>query len=257
MTTMNSILEKIANAPSLDFGTIFSDSFDLFKKTWVQGFLLQIFTFIMVLPFIFLLYAPLIGIYISAASSGSQDPEAFKAYFAGLGIAYLSLFFIGVLILIVISMALQAGFFRIMKQLDFNEPVQTSDFFYYLKGKYFGKMIILMLASIFIGSVAVLLCVLPIIYAMVPLSFFTLVFAFNPELSAGEIITASFKLGNKKWLLVFGLIFIASLLAQIVGTLLCGIGILVTAPFVYHPVYLVYKNVIGFDDEQPKSHIVA
>tara|TARA_R100000750_G_C2258551_1_gene62923 strand:- start:48 stop:512 length:465 start_codon:yes stop_codon:yes gene_type:complete len=154
-------------------------------------------------------------------------------------------------------MALQAGFFRIMKQLDFNEPVQTSDFFYYLKGKYFGKMIILMLASIFIGSVAVLLCVLPIIYAMVPLSFFTLVFAFNPELSAGEIITASFKLGNKKWLLVFGLIFIGSLLAQIVGTLLCGIGILVTAPFVYHPVYLVYKSVIGFDDEQPKSHIVA
>ncbi|MFC5194740.1 hypothetical protein ACFPH8_05310 [Bizionia hallyeonensis] len=48
-----------------------------------------------------------------------------------------------------------------------------------------------------------------------------------------------------------------SLLAQIVGMLMCGIGILVTAPFVYHPMYLVYKNVIGFEDEVPTNHIVS
>jgi len=70
MNRMNSLLEKIANAPSLDFGTIFSDAFDLFKKTWVQGFLLQIITFIIVLPFILLLYLPLLGIFISQATTG-------------------------------------------------------------------------------------------------------------------------------------------------------------------------------------------
>lgn len=256
MNTMNSLLEKIQNAPALDFGTIFSDAFDLFKKTWLQGFLLQIITFIIVLPFILVLYLPLIGIIISSATTGDQNPEALQAYFAGLGIMYILFFAAGILVLSVVSMALNAGFFRIMKRLDHNEPIKTSDFFYYLKGKYFGKLVILMFASLFIGAIAIMLCVLPILYVMVPLSFFTVIFAFNPELSAGDIITASFKLGNKKWLLVFGLTIIASLLSQIVGMLLCGIGILFTAPFVYHPMYLVYKNVIGFEDTEPTNHIV-
>ncbi len=257
MNTMNSLLEKIANAPSLDFGTIFSDALDLFKKTWVQGFLLQIITFIIVLPFILILYLPLLGIIISQAATGNQDPAELQAYFAGLGIMYILFFIIGILVLTVISMALNAGFFRIMKRLDFDEGVATSDFFYYFKGKYFGKLLILMLASLFISSIAFLFCVLPIIYVMVPIYFFTIIFAFNPELSAGDIITASFKLGNKKWLLVFGLTIIASFLAQIVGVLLCGVGILFTAPFVYHPMYLVYKNVVGFEEEQPTNHIIS
>ncbi|UPS90275.1 hypothetical protein [Bizionia sp. M204] len=257
MNTMNSLLEKIANAPSLDFGTIFSDAFDLFKKTWVQGFLLQIITFIIVLPFILLLYLPLLGIIISQATTGDQDPEAFQAYFAGLGIMYMLFFIAGILVLSVVSLALNAGFFRIMKRLDHNEPIKTSDFFYYLKGKYFGKLLILMFAALFISLIAVMLCILPIIYVVVPIYFFSIIFAFNPELPAGDIIKASFKLGNKKWLLVFGLTIIASLLAQIVGMLMCGIGILVTAPFVYHPMYLVYKNVIGFEDEVPTNHIVS
>ncbi len=256
MNTMNSILEKIRNAPMLDFGTIFSDAIELFKKTWLQGFLLQIFTFIIVLPFILLLYLPLIGIIISSATTGDQNPEAIQAYFAGLGIMYILFFVAGILVLTVVSMALNAGFFRIMKRLDYNEAITTSDFFYFLKGKYFGKLLILMFASLFISLIAVMLCVFPIFYVMVPVSFFTVIFAFNPELSTGDIISASFKLGNKKWLLVFGLTLVASFLSQIVGMLLCGIGILITAPFVYHPIYLVYKNVVGFGEPEPTNHIV-
>ncbi len=50
----------------------------------------------------------------------------------------------------------------------------------------------------------------------------------------------------EKWLLAFGLIIISSILASIVGMILCGIGSLFTAAFVYHPVYIIYKEVIGF-----------
>ncbi|WP_211359261.1 hypothetical protein [Bizionia myxarmorum] len=254
---MNSILEKIVNAPMLDFGTIFNDAIELFKKTWLQGFLLQIFTALIALPLIILLYLPLIGIIISQAAAGDQDPDALQAYFAGLGILYVMFFVLGIMVISVISMALQAGFYRIMKQLDYNESVQTADFFYYFKGKYLGKLFILMLAAVFIGSIAAMLCVLPIFYVIVPLSFFTVMFAFNPELSAGDIISASFKLGNKKWLLAFGLIIISSVLSQMVGMLLCGIGLLFTAAFAYHPLYLIYKNVIGFPEKEPTSHIVS
>ena len=44
-------------------------------------------------------------------------------------------------------------------------------------------------------------------------------------------------------------IALASLLSQIVGVLLCGIGALFTAAFVYHPTYLIYKEVIGFEND--------
>ncbi len=105
-----------------------------------------------------------------------------------------------------------------------------------------------MLASIGIAILAAVLCYLPIFYVMVPLSYFSIFYAFNPELSVGEIIKTSFKIGNKKWLISFGLIFVSSMMAQIVGFLLCFIGVLFTATFVYHPIYIIYKAIIGFDE---------
>ena len=256
MNTKEDIVEKAQQAKPLDFGTIFSDSIELFKKTWMHGFLLNIFTMIVVLPLIIIMYIPLLGIIIAQAESGEPDPEAFNAFFAGMSIMYIIFFIVGIFVVSVIAVALRAGFFRIVKRLDYDQEVQTSDFFYFLKGKYFGKIFMLMLASFFVSLIATILCFLPLIYVMVPMSFFVMFFAFNPEMSVNDIVKSSFALGNKKWLLAFGLIIVCSLLAQIVGFILCGIGTLFTAPFVYHPLYLIYKNVIGFEDDKPINHIV-
>ena len=112
----------------------------------------------------------------------------------------------------------------------------------------------LSLATFGISLAAMSLCFFPIIYVMVPLSLMNVIFAFNPELSVSEIIKAGFKLGNKKWLLVFGLSIVSGMLAEIVGLLMCCIGILVTISFVYIPVYFVYKESIGFDEELGKKN---
>jgi uncharacterized membrane protein YccF (DUF307 family) len=101
-----------------------------------------------------------------------------------------------------------------------------------------------------ISLLATLLCVLPIFYVMVPISLMSVVYAFNPELSASDIVKASFDLGNKKWLLMFGLTIIASLLSQTVGMIMCFIGIFATASFVYLPAYFVYKEVVGFQETE-------
>lgn len=248
MNTINSLLEKIERAKELDFGTIFSESIELFKKTWLQGFLLQLFTLIVMLPLLIVFYVPFIGMIIAQQESGYSDNQVFTDFFASMSILYILLVIVGVFVLGAVSVALNAGFYRIMKMLDYNEQVTTSDFFHFVKGKYLSKTFMLMLVSILIGIPAALLCYIPLIYAIVPLSFFALIFTFNPELSVGEIVKASFKLGNKKWLISFGLIIVSSLLAQIVGFILCGIGVLFTATFVYHPIYLIYKNVIGFEE---------
>ena len=68
----------------------------------------------------------------------------------------------------------------------------------------------------------------------------------HSDLSETEIIKASFSLGNKKWLISFGTIFLMGLMG-LLGILACGIGVLFTISIAYLPVYLIYKSVIGFE----------
>ena len=45
------------------------------------------------------------------------------------------------------------------------------------------------------------------------------------------------------------------MLAVFVGMLACGIGVFVTATFGIHPLYYIYKDVIGFEDNEPINEI--
>src|SRR5690606_24735057 len=96
---------------------------------------------------------------------------------------------------------------------------------------------------------------LPLFYVIVPLTLITPIFAFNSNFSPSEVIKASFSLGNKKWLIVFGLMFVSGILAELVGLLLCGVGLLFTISFIYLPTYHIYKETIGFDDENEIKRI--
>ncbi|MFT6797418.1 MAG: hypothetical protein ACJART_002569 [Maribacter sp.] len=64
--------------------------------------------------------------------------------------------------------------------------------------------------------------------------------SFNEELTAMEITKASFTLGNKNWLVIFGLVIIMGVLAEF-GVILCGVGILFTAMLAKVPAYYIYK----------------
>jgi len=255
MMQFSKLQEKINLNPALDFGDIFNKSIELFKKSWAHGLVLQLISMVLVLPFIIVLYVPLIMAAIQGSENGQMDPEVFNAIFAGFSILYFVLFFVAILIISVLVQALKSGFFRVLKRVDHDEPVKTADLFYFFKGKYLGHILAIMLATLGISIVAALACYLPIFYVMVPISFFTLFFTFNPELSVGDIIKLSFSIGTKKWLITFGLTIVASFLASFAGLLLCGIGMLVTAPFAYHPIYFIYKKVVGFDNEEPLDRI--
>jgi len=249
MNSIESILDKINRAERLDFGNILGESFELFKKTWIHGFILQLVLFIIMLPLIMVIYVPIFTVLIAQAKNGYAEPDAFSGIFVGMSFFYILFMIVAIFALSAIQFALNAGFFRMMKKLDFDETVQTSDLFFFFKTSYFSKTFLLVLASVGIAIIAALLCYLPIFYVMVPLTYFGFIFAFNPELSVNDIIKISFKLGNKKWLISFGLMIVASLMSQIVGLILCGIGVLFTAAFVYHPFYLIYKSVVGFENE--------
>ena len=76
MNTITGLIEKINNARQLDFGSIFSESIELFKKTWVQGFLLQLFSMLVMLPIIIMVYIPIIGLAIAQQNGGGGPTGA-------------------------------------------------------------------------------------------------------------------------------------------------------------------------------------
>lgn len=241
------IEQKINENKSVDFGDIFNKSFELFKKTWQQGLLHMLLSIAVVLGVMAIVMVPMFAM-------GIFDPSVFEGFengnpdFKGIILLYLAMF-PAIFIAATFSMLLNAAFYRIVKQIDLEElesPVASFGMFF--KSQYVIKAFVLSLLTMVIAIVAMLACYLPLFYVMIPLTFVVVVFAFNPDMPAMDLIKLSFKLGTKKWLVTFGLVMVSSILAEVVGLLLCGIGIFATASFIYLPTYYIYKEVIGFDD---------
>lgn len=250
--TYNQLIEKIATAKVPDLGDTLGNAFELFKKAWLHGFLYVILSFILVLPALLIIYVPILG----AAITESQGYEPFEQLgeMAWLPMLPLILLFFVVMILAqALVMALQAGLYRSFESLERGEEAKSGMLFMFLKGRYLKKTFMLALLSILIATLAMALCVLPVIYVSVPIYFFGVVFAFNPDLSASQVVQASFKLGNKTWFVSFVLIIIASFLSQMVGLLACGIGLLFTAAFVYMTIYHIYKDTVNSGEASPET----
>ncbi|MCB4807811.1 hypothetical protein LG651_06070 [Tamlana sp. 62-3] len=247
MNTVNNISKHIKEARLLDFGDIFNKSIELFKKTWVQGLLLQVFSLIVMLPIILMFYVPFIGMIMEQQRSGYADPEAMDNFFGSMSVLYIIVVGLGVIVLGVITTALNAAFYRIMKKIDYGESVFTQDFFYFVKGKYLAKVFILMLIAVLILVPSALLCYLPLFYFAVPVMFVFTIFAFNEDLSVGEILSLAFKLGNKKWGITLGLLIMSYIGITIATFITCGIGGIFVQSFLFHPIYIIYKEVVGFD----------
>ncbi|MBQ0734435.1 hypothetical protein [Aquimarina celericrescens] len=249
--TSGKLFERIENSTSLDFGDVFSKSFELFKKVWVQGFVHLLISLLVMLPLFFAMYIPLfaiIGIDGFEQNYNGHDDFPKEELSIGLMILFIILVIVITMIAAALQFAITAHFYRVCKQVDHGLP-GTSSYFMFLKGKYIGKVFTIAIASFGIALLAALLCYLPIFYVMVPLQLLGVMFAFNPDVNTSDLIKASFKLGNKIWLVAFGLILISSILSQLVGTLLCFVGIFLTASFVHMPVYHMYKDTIGFEDD--------
>ncbi|MFD0863755.1 hypothetical protein ACFQ1M_16185 [Sungkyunkwania multivorans] len=245
---------KIDVAPKLDFGHIFSESIELFKKVWLQGVLLLIFSIILLIPIFIIVYAPLLA-FVYAQESGTIDFEndAFASGTLSIGLVILVLALI--IVVSVVQTGLIAGFYRICKDIDHGKEVNSGHFFTFLKKEYFGKILGLSLLTLLISIVAMALCLIPFIYAFVPLSFIVPIFAFNPQFRISEIVTLAFRLGNKFWLVAFGLLFIIGVGVGLISQITCGLGGIFLGCFGYLPTYVIYKQVCGFEDESEIDQI--
>lgn len=236
---LETMYSKIDNNQPLNFGSIFSRSIELFKKVWVQGFITLLLTLVTILPFYIMIYIPMIV-------AGITDPEMFRSEEPPLIVILSMSLLLPILIIGVMtfSMALNAAFLKICKQKDLGID-GNDNYFYFFKGGRLGKIIIIALISIGLSLLGILTCGIGMFYLIVPISLFPSFIAFNEELGALETVKASFKLGNKHWFVIFGLVLVMAIVAEL-GILLCCVGILFTAMLSKIPVYFIYKDSVGF-----------
>ncbi len=238
---LETVNQKISERPPLEFGSIFSASIELFKKVWVQGFIVVLLTFVTILPFYIMIYIPMLV-------AGIKDPELLRSeeppvmVLLGMGIL-MPVLLLGVM---TFGLALNAVFLKICKQKDGDETA-NEDYFYFFKQGRLGKVFTLALIMLGLSILGMLACGIGIFYLIVPFSLFPAFLAFNEELSAMEIVKASFTLGNRNWLVIFGLVIIMGILAEF-GIILCCVGILFTAMLSKVPMYFIYKDGVGFED---------
>lgn len=253
-----SISEKIEKAKALDFGDVLSRSFNLFKKTWSQGFLLVLIMILLMIPVFFVAYAPIYTTMVEQIQNGDFDPnhtsslmltqDAFR--YRILGATFVASF---------MSTMLVAGFYRMIKRIDLGETHSFSDLFFFVKGKYLGKVFAIAAFSLLVAmvnfglekflppTIGSILSGLFSIIVTVYTTMFVVFFAFHPDLESSEIFSLGFNLGTKKWLLIFGLILITGIIAVVLSIITCGLGLLFVLSIIYLPPYLVYKDIIGFD----------
>ncbi len=242
----NNISNKIENNPPLEFGGIFSRSIELFKKVWVQGFITLLLTFICIIPFYILFFVPLIA-------AGITDPEMISQEELPTGVIAAMALIVPILVLgvMTVSLALMAAFLRICKLKDTNAQ-DSDDYFHYFKNGRMRKLLFLSLIFLGITLLGMITCGIGLIYIVVPLSLIPVFLAFNEDLSAVEIVNASFRLGNKNWLVIFGLLIVMGLVAEL-GVILCFVGIFFTAMLAKIPVYFMYKDGVGFSENDDLS----
>lgn len=235
------VQNKIQNAQHLDFGKILDVTINMFKEVWLKGFLMILIVafFTGISTFLF----RLIGLGPNPYSINWYEDGNFYSYYSNNAFYNMP----QAILIASLTIGLLAGFYRICKQVDLNES-QSDDLFYYFKKEYLQKIFMLGIIYAIIAATAQILFLVPYIYVYVPLSFFAIIFSNNPELTETEIVKLSFSLGTKKWLITFGLMFITGILGML-GFIVCFIGVLFTMSILFLPVYFVYRDVVGFEDD--------
>ncbi|MBW2936810.1 hypothetical protein KXJ69_01755 [Aureisphaera sp. CAU 1614] len=250
------IFEKIQRSPQPDFGDVISKSFELYKKTFTQGLTHTLISLVVVIPFILIIYIPLIPMYIEMIQNAGDPyytPTAFEDYSIAMIVGWVILVFLFSFLMQMVNMSIFGHFFKDLKRMDYGTNEDIGGYFTLLK-THFSKLFMLSLATLGIALLAALLCYLPIFYVMIPLHWAFPIFIFNDKLSVSDTIKAAFKFGNKNWLTFAGIGIVVSIIASL-GAIACYIGMIATLFFTYIATYVTYRDTIGFEDVDGISSI--
>lgn len=137
---------------------------------------------------------------------------------------------------------LYVGLIYIVNKFNTKSSIEFSDLFIGYRQNFVNILIYSLISGI-ISSIALFLCVIPffLVYPLLLLGYPILLFE---NASATEALGKSFNIAKENYGIFLGTTLLG-LLISIAGIVLCGIGVIVTAPFIMVVMYSAYCAFLG------------
>lgn len=253
---MNSELESIRNKNyTLNFSSVFNESWALFSKVLGVG-MLAVGMYVFSSAAISMVIETITGFgalsnEFVAEIQGLQNPndviyEVREFYTDNLGAIILTSVLSEIVMLLAFPLA--GGFMLVCRETDKTGVVNIGTLFNGFKPQYWTRLMAVAVLYFIISKIAFALFFFPGVYVWTaavlacPLVMFT-------NLSGWESFKASFQLINKNWFAAFQILLAASVIG-LAGYLLCGLGRIASYPFVLVTVYMLYKHIVGFQEDE-------
>ncbi len=249
MKTTNEKIEIIKQEGyDIDFGTVFNQAFDNYKKIALNaGLAFFLFLFVM---------AMIAGIIIFMVMDTSNLAESMQ----GFRVKNFSIFGAGIYILGTILFSgllapFMAGIIKMAHCAAKHEAVSMGSVFEYYQSAYFGKLFIAtVLIALFSNTISVISEVAGYQFLGIAVSclisfltFMTIPLIIFGDLKPDEAIKGSIIIVSKQPFILLGLL-IVSVLFCVLGIIGFCLGIFFTMPFVYSMYYCIYDAIVGDED---------
>lgn len=226
------------DAPNVKWGEWIGEGWQMFVSQWQSWVVLMLVFLIIIMIPIVPVYVLAIGAQLAAATDPDNPPEAPTMLFAFLPIFYL--------VIILGSAYLMCGAYKAaFKQLR-GGRVAVSDLF--SGGDVFLKAAGGFVLTAILTGIGAVFCILPGL-VVAGLLYFTMPLIIERRLGVFEAMQTSFERTKGQWLMFALFAIVVGILAQI-GSVACGVGILVTFPLYFTINAVAYRDLFGVSGAQ-------
>ncbi|MFD0861720.1 hypothetical protein ACFQ1M_05845 [Sungkyunkwania multivorans] len=241
---------NIEQTNNLEFGKVFEDAFELYKKIFLQLLLGILVVAVIAGAIYFVVFFALFGNIFEQAVTDPDDFAALSQSWPYLLKTSLLGFVLGLLVA-----PISAGFYKMCEVGYRNETPEIGILFRYYKQPYFNHIIV----AASIVAIVTLAITLPtqyfgLAFIQVPLSIIisVLTLCIYPliifrDYDGVEAIKDSIRIGGKHFLMIL-LLLIVGFICSMIGLVACLIGVLFTLPFIYTMMFSIYHNIVNIEE---------
>ncbi|ASK31111.1 beta-carotene 15,15'-monooxygenase [Chryseobacterium sp. T16E-39] len=226
--------DQQGSVPNRDTGSIISHAFEMYKGVFLYAIVAMIIYIIG-------------GIVIQSVSGFNSASMVEEMRDAGSGFSYwnapgFSLYLTLSGLLGILLAPLYVGLIFIVNKYNTKNPIEFSDLFIGYRQNFVNILIYSLLSGV-ISSVALSICFLPFffVYPLLLLGYPILLFE---NASATEALGKSFNIAKENYGIFLGTTLVG-ILISVAGVVLCGIGLIITAPFIMVVMYSAYCAFLG------------
>ncbi|HCA08965.1 MULTISPECIES: beta-carotene 15,15'-monooxygenase [Chryseobacterium] len=229
--------DQQGSVPNRDTGSIISHSFEMFKGVFLYGIVAMVIYMIAGFAIQFLT-----GFNSASMMEEMKDAGGDYSNFSYWNVPGFSLYLSLSGLLGLLLAPLYVGLIYIVNKYNTKSQIDFADLFIGYKQNFVNILIYAVISGI-ISTVAMSLCFFPIIfvYPFLLLGYPILLFE---NASATEALGKSFNIAKENYGTFLGVTVLGALIS-FAGIILCGIGILVTAPFMMIVMYSAYCAFLG------------